>query len=161
MTAAIFTQPEPEFVRVTEAMAVLRLGRTKLYELIRSGRLPSVTESPPHSHRRHPGIQDPAEERSREKPMTRKKNDDGGLYWTRSVNVGAAKSPSDTARTASASLGKRVTWTRPRHSKSSRNFSAKSKTACRPPPVRTPSRIPYGISSSTDCTDALSPPSRS
>lgn len=44
MTAATFTQPEPEFLRVTEAMTVLRLGRTKLYELIRSGRLPSVTE---------------------------------------------------------------------------------------------------------------------
>ena len=44
MTAATFTQPEPEFLRVTEAMTVLRLGRTKLYELIRSGRLATVTE---------------------------------------------------------------------------------------------------------------------
>ena len=44
MTAATFTQPEPEFLRITEAMTVLRLGRTKLYELIRSGRLASVTE---------------------------------------------------------------------------------------------------------------------
>ncbi len=46
MTTATFTRPvpEPEFLRVPEAMAVLRLGRTKLYELIRSGRLPSVTE---------------------------------------------------------------------------------------------------------------------
>lgn len=46
MTAVTFTQPlpEPEFLRVKEAMAVLRLGRTKLYELIRSGRLSTVTE---------------------------------------------------------------------------------------------------------------------
>jgi len=44
MTAATFTQPEPEFLRVTEAMAVLRLGRTKLYELIRSGRLTSYKD---------------------------------------------------------------------------------------------------------------------
>ncbi len=46
MTAATFTQPvpEPEFLRVKEAMTVLRLGRTKLYELIRSGRLTTVTE---------------------------------------------------------------------------------------------------------------------
>lgn len=46
MTAVTFTQPvpEPEFLRVKEAMTVLRLGRTKLYELIRSGRLTTVTE---------------------------------------------------------------------------------------------------------------------
>jgi excisionase family DNA binding protein len=46
MTTATLTRPAPEpaFLRVPEAMTVLRLGRTKLYELIRSGRLPSVTE---------------------------------------------------------------------------------------------------------------------
>jgi excisionase family DNA binding protein len=46
MTAATFAPsiPEPEFLRVAEAMTVLRLGRTKLYELIRSGRLPSYKD---------------------------------------------------------------------------------------------------------------------
>lgn len=46
MTAITFTQtvPEPEFLRAKEDLTVLRLGRTKLYELIRSGRLTTVTE---------------------------------------------------------------------------------------------------------------------
>ena len=46
MTAVTFTRPvpEPEFLRVSEAMTVLRLGRSKLYELIRSGRLATVKD---------------------------------------------------------------------------------------------------------------------
>jgi excisionase family DNA binding protein len=45
MTAVTFTQtiPEPEFLHVKEAMAVLRMGRTTLYQEINSGRLGSVT----------------------------------------------------------------------------------------------------------------------
>lgn len=35
---------EPVFLRVPEAMKVLRLGRSTIYELIRSGRLHSCTE---------------------------------------------------------------------------------------------------------------------
>ncbi|HEV2636288.1 MAG TPA: helix-turn-helix domain-containing protein [Actinocrinis sp.] len=38
------TEPEPQFLRVNEAKQVLRLGHTKIYELIKSGRLRSVTE---------------------------------------------------------------------------------------------------------------------
>lgn len=45
MITAMFTPaPELEFLRVKEAMKTLQLGRTKFYELIRSGRLASVTE---------------------------------------------------------------------------------------------------------------------
>jgi excisionase family DNA binding protein len=35
--------PEPEFLQVKEAMTVLRMGRTTLYQEINSGRLISVT----------------------------------------------------------------------------------------------------------------------
>lgn len=35
--------PEPEFLQVKEAMVVLRMGRTTLYQEINSGRLGSVT----------------------------------------------------------------------------------------------------------------------
>ena len=46
MPAATLTRKdhEPQFLRVKEAEAVLRLGHTTIYALIRSGRLRSVTE---------------------------------------------------------------------------------------------------------------------
>lgn len=45
MTVATLTHalPEPEFLQVKEAMTVLRMGRTTLYQEINSGRLDSVT----------------------------------------------------------------------------------------------------------------------
>ena len=42
--ATLTTAIEPVFLRVPDAMKVLSLGRSTIYELIRSGRLRSCTE---------------------------------------------------------------------------------------------------------------------
>ena len=47
MSAAVLDYPrplEPQLISVTVAMTVLNLGRTRLYELINTGRLRSVHE---------------------------------------------------------------------------------------------------------------------